>query len=293
MARKKKVKVFVSYSRHDEALVKPLAGLLGVAAEDAVFLDVEQLKPGDLWEEKLVGAVQESSVFVLCWCCQSEKSEFVAKEIRIALTDRSKKLVPVLFCSTKLPADLTARQWIDLRGRVVHNCDHFRDGARSDETTSTAPVSESDVAIKDSSDGESPEMSESEDKDKHILVINRDWIRSYHPGPKQADDISHYSQVKRRSSRNVISWFGLGLFGILIAFGTVFIKPLSTGPGSWLLYLVWVIVVGTAIGYSMARTGTLSAGSSVGESIRDFLEDDTADVVADRARSYFEELKTK
>jgi hypothetical protein len=74
-----------------------------LAAEDAVFLDVEQLKPGNLWEEKLVGAVQQSSIFVLCWCCQSEKSEFVAKEISIALTDKSKKLVPVFVLLYKTP----------------------------------------------------------------------------------------------------------------------------------------------------------------------------------------------
>jgi hypothetical protein len=46
MPRKKRCKVFVSYSRHDEELVKPLAGLLGAAANDAVFLDVTSLKSG-------------------------------------------------------------------------------------------------------------------------------------------------------------------------------------------------------------------------------------------------------
>jgi hypothetical protein len=117
-----KNKVFVSYSRHDEALVRPLAGLLGVAAEDAVFLDVEQIKPGELWEKKIIGAVQDSTVFVICWCCQSDKSEFVAKEIATALMDENRRLVPVLFCSSSLPASLNGRQWIDLRGQVVHNC---------------------------------------------------------------------------------------------------------------------------------------------------------------------------
>jgi DNA-directed RNA polymerase subunit RPC12/RpoP len=105
-------------------VVKPLAALLGVASEDTVFLDVEQLKPGDLWEEKLTDAVSNSSVFVLCWCCESKKSQFVAKEISIALADKNRKLVPVLFCSTTLPPNLSDRQWIDLRGRIVHSCDH-------------------------------------------------------------------------------------------------------------------------------------------------------------------------
>lgn len=120
----RKTKVFVSYSRHDEALVKPLAGLLGVASDDAVFLDVSELKPGDLWEEKIIKAVKEASVFVLCWCCEAEKSAFIAKEIGTALSEGKKRLVPVLFCSTRLPDSLADRQWIDLRGRIVHVCNH-------------------------------------------------------------------------------------------------------------------------------------------------------------------------
>ena len=112
----------MSYSRHDEALVRPLAGLLGVAADDAVFLDVTSLKPGDLWDDQIMSAVKEASVFVLCWCCESDKSTFIAKEISAALAEGEKKLVPVLFCSTPLPPGMADRQWIDLRGKVVHDC---------------------------------------------------------------------------------------------------------------------------------------------------------------------------
>jgi hypothetical protein len=128
VASKKKCKVFVSYSRHDEALVRPLAGLLGVAADDAVFLDVTSLKPGDLWEEEIFDALKEASVFILCWCCESEKSKNVAKEIKAALSDHRKKLVPVLFCGAPLPPDLAERQWTDLRGKVVHNCSEHPKG---------------------------------------------------------------------------------------------------------------------------------------------------------------------
>ena len=71
VARPRKTKVFVSYSRHDEELVKPLAGLLGAAANDAVFFDVTSLKPGDVWEDKIFVAVKEAPVFVVCWCCES------------------------------------------------------------------------------------------------------------------------------------------------------------------------------------------------------------------------------
>ena len=123
MSSKKPCKVFVSYSRHDEALAKPLAGLLGVAADEAVFLDIDSLKPGDSWEAEIEHAIRASAVFVLCWCCESSRSEFIKKEINIALEDAEKLLVPVLLCATPLPSPLKERQWINLQGRVMHVCD--------------------------------------------------------------------------------------------------------------------------------------------------------------------------
>jgi hypothetical protein len=120
-----RTKVFVSYSRHDEALVRPLAGLLGVATDDAVFLDVASIRPGDNWKDDIDGALRESSVFVICWCCQAEKSEFIAHEIAAALEKNDKRLVPVLFCDTPLPRTLAAYQWIDLRGQITHSCAHI------------------------------------------------------------------------------------------------------------------------------------------------------------------------
>jgi len=127
MPRNNSFKVFMSYSRHDELLVKPLAYLLGAAADDGIFLDINSIKPGDRWRQEIENAVRASSVFILCWCCESKKSEFVANEIRIALGSTEKRLVPVLLCSAPLPEALADRQWIDLRGRFHHSCnqDHL------------------------------------------------------------------------------------------------------------------------------------------------------------------------
>jgi hypothetical protein len=122
MPRRKKCKVFVSYSRHDEALVKPLAGLLGAAANDAVFLDVTSIRPGDDWKSEINEALQEASVFIVCWCCASFVSSMVEDEVARALKDKNKRLVPVRFCDAPLPFALQSRQWTDLRGRVVHTC---------------------------------------------------------------------------------------------------------------------------------------------------------------------------
>jgi TIR domain-containing protein len=120
--RRTKCKVFVSYSRHDEALVRPLAGLLGAAANDAVFLDVSSIRPGDKWKSEINAALDEASVFIVCWCCASAVSEMVGYEVKKALRDENKRLVPVRFCDEPLPLSLGGHQWTDLRGRIVHTC---------------------------------------------------------------------------------------------------------------------------------------------------------------------------
>ena len=124
---RKKTRVFVSYSRHDESLVRPLAGLLGVAADGAVFLDVTSIAPGAQWKSDIEAALHDSSVVVVCWCCEAEKSQFVAYEIRLAMESKKKRLVPVLFCNTPLPEQLEDYQWVDLRGRIAHTCRHDSD----------------------------------------------------------------------------------------------------------------------------------------------------------------------
>jgi TIR domain len=124
MSYQKKCKVFVSYSRHDEALVKPLAALLTGVTNDPVFLDVNSIVPGDNWQEEIEGALLQSTVFVLCWCCQAQKSTFIAEEIAIASADSRRRLIPILLCDIPLPAPLASRQWVDFRKQTQHVCIH-------------------------------------------------------------------------------------------------------------------------------------------------------------------------
>lgn len=123
VARKKTCKVFVSYSRHDEGLVKPLAGLLAAAAGEPVFVDVNNLQPGDDWKAGIDKAIRDSPVFILCWCCRCRKSKFIAKEIKLALEQDKKRIIPVRFCSAPLPRSVKSKQWTDLQGKILHNCD--------------------------------------------------------------------------------------------------------------------------------------------------------------------------
>lgn len=88
---KKKAKLFVSYSRHDEALIKPLASLLRLAAAEPVFLDVDSLKPGrTVGKEnyrRFGGMNRRCGVLVLCGgkieiCCNRDRNS-VARRSKI------------------------------------------------------------------------------------------------------------------------------------------------------------------------------------------------------------------
>ena len=317
--RHKKAKVFVSYSRHDEALVRPLAGLLGVAAEDAVFLDIEQLKPGDLWESKIIGAVEDSSVFVLCWCCQSKKSAFVAKEIRTALADGKKKLVPVLFCATKLPPELANRQWIDLRGCVVHVCEHapVQEEPKTGGTTrqSTKGSGSNDTASNNSSLGwseshsrrnaESQARQAEAQRTQRDAAINarreaahssrmRQQASAQYQRSRQSKEYSRVppmlppNQMKSTSSFSMtfkvilLTVSGLLAYDLLRANG-LFSRHLRVAGlvavGSFCVLLLFITVI------------ILHFWSQTLRSTRARREEDQVEAVANRARSYFENLR--
>ena len=113
----------MSYSRHDEDLVKPLARILG-AGGDSVFVDVDNVRPGDLWREEIEAAVLGCAVFILCWCCEGNRSEFVAREIILALQNPKTRFVPVLLCNIPLPESLREHQWVNFAGTFKHSCSH-------------------------------------------------------------------------------------------------------------------------------------------------------------------------
>jgi len=88
-----KAKIFISYCRHDADLVKPISELVELGNRDTVFFDASSLQPGDDWCEKIETAIHESTIFVLCWCCGSRASEFVAHEMNLALQKKERVLI--------------------------------------------------------------------------------------------------------------------------------------------------------------------------------------------------------
>ena len=105
--------LFVSYARHDEAIVKPLAALLRVANPE-VFRDEESLHPGDVWRKVIQDAIERSTEFILFWCSHSAISSEVKREYELAL-HLKKRVVPVLLDGSDLKGSLRERQVIDMR----------------------------------------------------------------------------------------------------------------------------------------------------------------------------------
>jgi hypothetical protein len=133
--------VFVSYSHHDKALIEPLVDILATSG-GSVFWDAKSLIPGDVWTRMIPDAIGKCKVFVVCWCCQTAASANVEMEIQFAV-EYERRIVPVRLCPTPLPKLIANRTWIDLRGQVVHDCEHRHRQVRTDHLPSVRSLSTS------------------------------------------------------------------------------------------------------------------------------------------------------
>lgn len=134
--------VFISYVHEDRELVGALCDELrqeGVA----VWLDREQIHPGQRWREAIRHAIREGAFFIACFSEQSAKREraymneeltLAIEEIRCRPTTRA-WFVPVLLSDDALPdrdigAGETLRdiQWLDLSDGPGSS--QWRDGVR-------------------------------------------------------------------------------------------------------------------------------------------------------------------
>ena len=79
----KRYDLFVSYSREDSARVRPLVELLQSRGYK-VFFDLESIKIGDTWKQRLEVALRQSRMLVLCWSADAKASEYVLIEYSTA-----------------------------------------------------------------------------------------------------------------------------------------------------------------------------------------------------------------
>ncbi|WP_297344300.1 toll/interleukin-1 receptor domain-containing protein [Amnibacterium sp.] len=77
-------RVFASYSRGDEVLVRGIGAVIA-AIGDEFERDVERLRSGEVWDERLQSLIREADVFQLFWSRRSMRSDFVRREWTYAL----------------------------------------------------------------------------------------------------------------------------------------------------------------------------------------------------------------
>jgi hypothetical protein len=107
--------VFVSYSRIDSEAVGYIVARLEQDGFN-VWIDREEIKAGELWQESIVQAVDNAYAIVLMLSPGSAVSDNVRKEVDLA-EEAKKELVPVLLAPVELPANLRYQlagiEWIE------------------------------------------------------------------------------------------------------------------------------------------------------------------------------------
>jgi formylglycine-generating enzyme required for sulfatase activity len=131
-----RLKVFISYSRRDsiDFADELLAGL--ELAGFAPFLDRHDIVPGEPWEERLGGLIQQADTVVFIVSPEAVKSERCTWEVDRALAE-SKRLLPVIFKAvpeTEMPRELHRRQFVrfDAGLGITHPLAQLAEALRKD-----------------------------------------------------------------------------------------------------------------------------------------------------------------
>jgi hypothetical protein len=111
-------KIFLSYARADEPLVKPIVQTLR-DNEIGVFQDIDSISPGEDFEQKIKACLNSAEKVYVCWCYHASRSEWVHKEVELSLLNHV-QVIPLLMDSTPLPESLKSIQGIDYRHMVRH-----------------------------------------------------------------------------------------------------------------------------------------------------------------------------
>jgi hypothetical protein len=107
--------VFVSYSRKDQKVVDFIVSKLKDDGFD-VWIDRENIRGGDHWQERIVKAIKTTDAVVLMLSPNSAQSDNVGKEVGLAGTSK-RRLFPMLLAPVDVPDNLMYQlsgiQWIE------------------------------------------------------------------------------------------------------------------------------------------------------------------------------------
>jgi hypothetical protein len=110
--------IFISYAREDKEFVDRLVRDVEAGGLD-VWIDRDDIRPGEGWVGAIGRAIGACSSFVLVISSSSSKSRKVAQELCLA-DEYDKKVFPLRLQTCELSEDLklllAGRQWIDFEG---------------------------------------------------------------------------------------------------------------------------------------------------------------------------------
>lgn len=108
--------VFISYSRKDQKIVDYIVSKLKEDGID-VWIDRENLRGGEHWQERIVKAIKTTDAVVLMLSPNSTKSYNVSKEVDLA-GSAARQFFPVVLAPVDVPDSFTyylsGVQWIEL-----------------------------------------------------------------------------------------------------------------------------------------------------------------------------------
>jgi hypothetical protein len=105
--------VFISYSRHDGALVARLVEALQARGKD-VWVDVGGIRDAEVFPAALRMAVEQSDGFLFVISPESVASRYCEQEVAHAL-ELNKRIVPLLYRA--VPDEAAPRPWAPARAR--------------------------------------------------------------------------------------------------------------------------------------------------------------------------------
>ncbi len=119
IGRRKQFDAFLSYSSKDRTWANHLKEALHKQGLK-VWLDHDQIRPGELFANALERGLEESKAVALIVSPESMESGWVEEEYRraLSLTQQRKQplqLIPVIQREAELPGFLATRQWVDFR----------------------------------------------------------------------------------------------------------------------------------------------------------------------------------
>ncbi|HEY9610556.1 toll/interleukin-1 receptor domain-containing protein [Allocoleopsis sp.] len=114
------MKLFLSYSRHDEEIAHKLANFLNKYHN--IWFDKQDILAGDDWSLKIKQGINHCDVLLFLVSPNSLGSTYCAYEVKAAIQQK-KTVIPLMLENTLLPPHLAKLQWVFLEDFETGLCE--------------------------------------------------------------------------------------------------------------------------------------------------------------------------